>query len=148
MLAKLYARKCLDRKCLREPDFLVRALKFFYVVFSGLLYIDWSSVIFMKPLAKILTSALLLGALAVPFMGRAADPKTGKDTYPLTTCVVSDEKLGGDMGAPYIFTYKDPKIKNDPGREVRLCCTNCLKDFKKDPTKYLKKIDDAAKAKK
>ena len=75
---KLYARKCLDRKCLREPDFLVRALKFFYVVFSGLLYIDWSSVIFMKPLAKILTSALLLGALAVPFMGRAADPKTGK----------------------------------------------------------------------
>jgi hypothetical protein len=102
----------------------------------------------MKSLKKILTSALLLGALAVPLAGNADDAKTAKDTYPLTTCVVSDEKLGGDMGAPYIFIYKDPKVKNDPGREVRLCCTNCLKDFNKDPAKYLKKIDDAARAKK
>ena len=102
----------------------------------------------MKPIAKILARTLLFGALSVSMAVRAADTKPAKDTYPLTTCVVSDEKLGGDMGPPYIFTYKDPKIKNDPGREVRLCCTNCLKDFKKDPAKYLKKIDDAAKAKK
>ncbi len=103
----------------------------------------------MKPMKTILMSALLMGALAVPLAGNAGDNKSGKDTYPLTTCVVSGEKLGGDMGAPYIFTYKDPKIKNDPGREVRLCCPSCLKDFKKDPAKYLKKIDEAAaKAKK
>ena len=102
----------------------------------------------MKPLAKILTSALLLGALVFPLAGRAGDSKPAKDTYPLTTCVVSGEKLGGDMGAPVIFIYKDPKIKNDPGREVRFCCPDCVKDFKKDPAKYLKKIDDAAKAKK
>ncbi|HXC98893.1 MAG TPA: hypothetical protein VN048_06095 [Verrucomicrobiae bacterium] len=98
----------------------------------------------MKPLTKILTSIFLLGALA----GHAGDSKPAKDTYPLTTCVVSGEKLGGDMGAPVIFIYKDPKIKNDPGREVRFCCPDCVKDFKKDPAKYLKKIDDAAKAKK
>ncbi len=102
----------------------------------------------MKRLAKILTSTLLLGVLALPLAIRADDTKPAKDTYPLTTCVVSGEKLGGDMGKPVIFIYKDPKIKNDPGREVRFCCPDCVKDFKKDPAKYLKKIDDAAKAKK
>ncbi|MFH0907335.1 MAG: TRASH domain-containing protein [bacterium] len=57
------------------------------------------------------------------------------DTYPLTTCVVSGEKLG-EMGDPVIFNYE--------GREVRFCCKNCKKDFLKDPAKYLKKIDDAS----
>jgi hypothetical protein len=86
--------------------------------------------------------------MVLPLAVRADDTKPAKDTYPLTTCVVSGEKLGGDMGKPVIFIYKDPKIKNDPGREVRFCCPDCVKDFKKDPAKYLKKIDDAAKAKK
>jgi hypothetical protein len=103
----------------------------------------------MKLMKAMLMSAVLLGALLIPLAGNAGDDKPAKDTYPLTTCVVSGEKLGGDMGAPYIFIYKDPNIKNDPGREVRLCCPMCLKDFKKDPAKYLKKIDEAAaKAKK
>jgi YHS domain-containing protein len=45
------------------------------------------------------------------------------------------------MGDPYVFTQD--------GREVKLCCKSCLKDFKKDPAKYLKKIDAASpKAKK
>ena len=57
------------------------------------------------------------------------------DTYPLTTCVVSDEKLG-EMGDPVIFNYE--------GREVRFCCKDCKKDFLKDPAKYLKILDDAA----
>ena len=51
--------------------------------------------------------------------------------YPLKTCIVSGEKLG-EMGDPYVFT-KD-------GQEIKLCCTNCLKDFNKDPDKYLKKL--------
>jgi YHS domain-containing protein len=58
-------------------------------------------------------------------------------TYPLDTCVVSGEKLG-EMGKPYVFTHE--------GREVKLCCKNCLKDFKKEPAKYLKKLDEAEKA--
>ena len=103
----------------------------------------------MNPIKPTVIAALLIGALTLPLLLRAADAKPTKSTYPLTTCVVSGEKLGGDMGDPYIFTYKDPKIKDDPGREVRLCCTNCLKDFNKEPAKYLKKIDEAAaKAKK
>ena len=98
----------------------------------------------MKPFKPAITLAFLLGALVPAFGGKAVDNiKPNPNAYPLKTCVVSGDKLGGDMGAPYIFIYKDPNIKDDPGREVRLCCDGCLDDFKKDPAKYLKKIDDA-----
>ena len=88
----------------------------------------------------------MLGALAFPVLIHAADPQApaSKSAYPLTTCVVSGEKLGGDMGKPFVFTYKDPKKPNDAGREVQFCCSNCVKDFNADPAKYLKKIDAAA----
>lgn len=95
----------------------------------------------MKMLKTIVAGALLAGTLVAPLTGQADDAKKEKKTYPLTTCVVSGEKLGGDMGDPYVFTHN--------GREVRLCCKSCLKDFKKDPSKYLKKLDEAeTKAKK
>ncbi len=89
-------------------------------------------------IVKTLTLAVLL-VTAVSSV--AADSKDAKDKpYPLDKCVVSDEKLG-EMGKPYVFKYE--------GREVQLCCKNCLKDFKKEPAKYLKKIDEAeAKPKK
>ena len=64
--------------------------------------------------------------------------------YPLTTCVVSGDKLDGDMGAPFDYVYKED---GKPDRLVRFCCKNCVKDFQKDPAKYLKMIDDAAAAK-
>jgi YHS domain-containing protein len=65
------------------------------------------------------------------------DSKAGKPKpYPLTTCIVSGEKLG-DMGKPYVFIYE--------GREIKLCCTSCLKEFKKDPAKYIKKLEEAEK---
>ena len=57
---------------------------------------------------------------------------TSQDGYPLEVCPVSGEKLG-TMGKPYIFKHE--------GREVRLCCQGCLDTFKKDPEKYLKKMD-------
>ena len=57
--------------------------------------------------------------------------------YPLKTCVVSDEKFGGEMGDPYVFTHE--------GREVKLCCKGCLDDFKKDAAKYVKKMEAAEK---
>lgn len=62
-----------------------------------------------------------------------------KDKYPLDTCLVSGEKLGGDMGKPI-----DIVVEN---RLVRLCCSGCRKDLMKDPDKYLAKLDDAAKSK-
>ena len=74
-------------------------------------------------------------------MAFAAEDKPAAKAKPylLKTCVVSDEKFGGDMGDPYVFTYE--------GREVKLCCEGCLKDFKKNSAKYLKKMDAAEKKK-
>ena len=94
----------------------------------------------MKAL-KVLAASILIASFLAPVSGLAADKKTEKPKpYPLKTCVVSDEKLGG-MGDAYVFEYE--------GREIKLCCKSCLKDFKKDPTKYIKKIEEAeAKAKK
>ncbi len=89
----------------------------------------------MKTLKTIVVAALL----AIPFLSVAADDKKPAKPYPLSTCVVSGEKLG-DMGAPYVLTHE--------GREVKLCCKSCLKDFNKEPAKFTKKIADAEKAKK
>lgn len=62
--------------------------------------------------------------------------------YPLTTCAVSGDKLeGGDMGKPQEFVYKET---GKPDQFVRFCCKDCVKDFKKEPAKYLKMITDAA----
>ena len=55
----------------------------------------------------------------------------------LKTCPVSGEKLNGDMGAPYVFSYK--------AQEVKLCCKSCKKDFDKNPEKYMKLIRAADK---
>jgi hypothetical protein len=94
----------------------------------------------MKAL-KTLTLAVLLSALGGTIWNTSGADKDAKaKPYPLEKCVVSDEKLG-EMGKPYIF--------QQDGREVQLCCKSCLKDFKKDPAKYLKKLDEAeAKTKK
>ena len=59
-------------------------------------------------------------------------------TYPATTCVVSGEKLGGDMGPPI-----DVVVGN---RLIRFCCKDCQKDFRKDPLKYLKQLAAAPAA--
>ena len=42
---------------------------------------------------------------------------------------------------PYVYAYK--------GREIKFCCKGCLKDFNKEPAKYIKLIEEGeAKAKK
>lgn len=75
----------------------------------------------------------------------AADSAAAVAAYPLTTCVISGDKLeDGDMGPVINYVHKE---EGKPDRLVRLCCKGCVKDFKKDPAKYLKKIDDAAAAK-
>ena len=97
----------------------------------------------MTKLTKIVALALSAAYLASPFTALAADKsdKAGKKPkpYPLDTCIVSDEKLGGEMGDPYVFTHE--------GQEIKLCCKPCQKDFKKDPAKYLKKLEKADKKK-
>ena len=65
-----------------------------------------------------------------------------KAEYPTTACVVSEDKLGGDMGKPVDFIYR---VEGKPDRLISFCCKDCIKDFNKDPEKYLKVLDGAAK---
>jgi hypothetical protein len=93
----------------------------------------------MKMMKNLAIIALTASFVSGPSVALAADNAAGTKPKPYTlkTCVVSDEKLG-EMGKPYVFT-------ND-NREIKLCCKSCLKDFKKDPAKYMKKLE-AAEAK-
>ncbi len=81
------------------------------------------------------SSATTPAASPAPAQDNAAVVQAQLPTYPLQTCVVSGDKLGG-MGNPVDYVHE--------GRLVRFCCSGCIATFKKDPSKYLKKIDDAA----
>lgn len=65
-------------------------------------------------------------------------------TYPLKTCLVSDEPLGS-MGEPLGYVHR---TAGQPDRVVFFCCGGCTDDFKAEPAKFLAKLDAAAKAKK
>jgi YHS domain-containing protein len=86
----------------------------------------------MKNSIAILTAVLLGSTLA--FAGSGV-PKS----YPLTQCVISEEKLG-DHGKPV-------KVASD-GTDVWLCCKSCIKDFNKAPANYVKRVKDAEAKKK
>lgn len=73
-------------------------------------------------------SAVILSAASVS----AEDAKPAAAAYPLKTCVVSGEELGS-MGKPLV-------IQHD-GKDVQFCCKSCLPKFKKDPAKYMKKLE-------
>jgi hypothetical protein len=86
---------------------------------------------------SIVTLAVVtLGLITTAVVAPAADQKA--KPYPLKTCVVSDEEINdkGDM-KPFAFVQD--------GREVKLCCKSCLKDFNKDKAKYMAKIEAAEK---
>ena len=84
----------------------------------------------------LVTVAALFGLGGAAFAADAKEKQKDKP-YPLTVCLVSDEKLG-DMGDPHVIKYK--------GREIKLCCDGCEKDFRKEPQKFLTKLDKAAKS--
>ncbi len=76
---------------------------------------------------KFISKLISLGVLTV-FVGACAS--AGKP-YLLDTCIVSDNELGS-MG--------DAISYNHNGQQVKFCCKPCIKKFKKDPEKFLKKI--------
>jgi len=55
--------------------------------------------------------------------------------YPLSTCVVSGERLGGDMGEAIAYEVE--------GQEVQFCCEGCVDEFKESPAKFLAKVREA-----
>ena len=64
----------------------------------------------------------------------AAVIKAQLPTYPLQTCPVSEEELGG-MDEPINYVHGT--------RLVRFCCKSCVKSFKKDPAETMAVIDAA-----
>jgi len=108
-------------------------------------------------LTSLLSSATLALALATGLCvsAFAADKKAAapteteiiakaRATYPLKTCLVSDEPLGS-MGDAVGYIHR---VTGQPDRVIFICCEGCLDDFKATPAKFLAKVDAAAKAKK
>jgi hypothetical protein len=73
---------------------------------------------------------------AAPGAAMKLEKTTASANYPLKTCVVSGEELGDDRVA---YKWGDT--------EVQFCCPDCVKDFEKEPEKYLAKIRAATAAK-
>jgi YHS domain-containing protein len=65
--------------------------------------------------------------------------KQQKDAYPLATCPVSGEKLGGSMGEPVTKVYGVTMVK--------FCCNGCVAKFETDYIADMAKVTDAWKAK-
>ena len=88
-----------------------------------------------KALLTITALALLAGPPAL--VGAESTNNPGNSTkgvvkpYPLKYCLVSGEKIG-EMGKPVTTNYM--------GQEIKFCCKGCVKDFQKDPDKFLKKL--------
>jgi YHS domain-containing protein len=55
--------------------------------------------------------------------------------YPISSCLVSGEAFGGEMGEPANYVYGN--------RLVRFCCMGCLSSFSKKPGEYIAKLDEA-----
>jgi len=93
-----------------------------------------------KTLLTVTALALLAGAPALVRAGDTNNPhsstKAAVKPYPLNYCLVSGEKFG-EMGQPVTTNYM--------GQEFKFCCKDCVKDFQKNPAKFLKKLAAAQK---
>ena len=86
--------------------------------------------------ARLSFSSMVFVWIVASPVAHAAEPAAVAKPYPLTTCIVSGEKLG-EMGKPVMVDYK--------GQQVGFCCKSCLGDFDKEPAKYLAKLQAPAK---
>jgi len=90
----------------------------------------------MKHVAQLLLACCVLAA--VPCLGADTKKPDDKASKPVNTlCPLTGEKI-------------DPAVTTQyKGKTVAFCCADCIKDFNKDPAKYMKKIEaDEAKNKK
>lgn len=78
---------------------------------------------------------LVLTVATCSLVSLRAEDKPKAKAYPLDKCLVSDEKFEGSGMETYEFVHE--------GQTIKLCCKSCLKDFKKAPASYLKKLPKA-----
>ncbi len=102
----------------------------------------------MKKLKILAAITLAVPFLALPFATFAGGTNSAAAStpvpYPLDTCIISGDKLGGDMGPPIVFVYSNSVVN----QEIKFCCPMCKPKFLADPDKYMKIIKAAeAKAK-
>jgi YHS domain-containing protein len=81
----------------------------------------------MKKLIMVILGLVLALCLAVT--GFAADSPAPKG-QPQTVCPVLGDKIDKNIYADY------------QGKRVYFCCAGCVEPFKKDPGKYLKKMEE------
>ena len=92
-----------------------------------------------------LLASLLLTSAALTAAAAQTDAEViaaARKTYPLKTCLVSNEPLGS-MGEAAGYIHRTP---GQPDRVVFFCCEGCGEDFKASPAKFLAKVDAAAAA--
>lgn len=86
----------------------------------------------MTPKQAIIASMKTIPTILLFCLGLASYGKNSNaGSYPLTTCLVSGEKLES-MGEPHVFMHECT--------EVRLCCESCLDDFNNEPAKHMAKL--------
>lgn len=96
-------------------------------------------------LRRLLLTTAIFTALSA-FAADNAKPAKGapaKADYPLTACLVTDEKFDS-KSKPFEYVHKEA---GKADRVILLCCEDCVKDFQQEPAKYLKKLDAAVAAK-
>jgi hypothetical protein len=97
-----------------------------------------------KSIPALLASLLLTaGSLLAAAKTDAEIIAAARKTYPLKTCLVSNEPLGS-MGEAAGYIHR---AKGQPDRVVFFCCEGCGDDFKASPAKLLAKVDAAAAGK-
>ncbi len=87
----------------------------------------------------ILSTILMMSFVCVGLSQHAfANPDAGVVNVGNKVCPVSGESIGS-MGDAF-------KVQHD-GKEYNLCCKMCVKDFEKNPEKYIKIVEAEASAK-
>ena len=99
------------------------------------------------PQSKCLLILMLLAATGMVMPGLASQDATRQPTmtrsgapYMVNICPVSERPIPEGRGTLYIIQGIGDAAQE--GREVRFCCPGCLSAFKKDPKKYIPKMDE------
>ena len=90
-----------------------------------------------KLIFSLLSLLLVLGSAKAADGGGSSDEAimaSQQFSYPLTTCVVSGEEFTAESPA-FSFVISE--------RLVRTCCEDCAAKVKKDPARYIAKLDQA-----